>query len=245
MRLNKFISETGVCSRRAADQWIEAGRVVVNGQRAELGTQVGEGDEVRVDGRVIGAKRRQVYIALNKPPGITCTTERHIAGNIVDFVGHPERIFPIGRLDKDSEGLILLTNHGDIVNEILRVENRHEKEYLVTVDRPFADGFLAGMAAGVHLPELEATTLPCTLTRTGARSFRIVLTQGLNRQIRRMCQIFGYEVRRLQRLRIVNVHLGNLPLGKWRDLSAAELRGLLPARFGAQSQSGKGGVKTP
>lgn len=236
MRLNKFISETGACSRREADQWIEAGRVTVNGQCATLGTQVVEGDEVRVDGRVVGARRRQVYIALNKPPGITSTTERHIAGNIVDFVRHPERIFPIGRLDKDSEGLILLTNHGDIVNEILRVENRHEKEYVVTVDRPFAEGFLAAMAAGVHLPGLDLTTLPCRLTRIGARSFRIVLTQGLNRQIRRMCETFGYEVRRLQRVRIVNVQLGKLPLGKWRDLSPAELAGLLPARFGAHER---------
>lgn len=238
MRLNKFISETGVCSRREADQWIEAGRVTVNGRRAQLGTQVGEGDEVGVDGRVVGARRRQVYIALNKPPGITCTTERYVAGNIVDFVRHAERIFPIGRLDKDSEGLILLTNHGDIVNEILRVENGHEKEYMVTVDRPFPDSFLRGMAAGVHLPELDVTTLPCTLVRTGARSFRIVLKQGLNRQIRRMCECFGYEVRRLQRVRIVNVQLGNLPLGKWRDLSPAELAGLLPARFGAKARSG-------
>lgn len=238
MRLNKFISETGVCSRREADQWIESGRVTVNGRRAELGTQVGENDEVRVDGRVIGAKRRAVYIALNKPPGITCTTERHISGNIVDFVGHSERIFPIGRLDKDSEGLILLTNHGDIVNEILRVENRHEKEYVVTVDRSFPDSFLAGMASGVRLPELEITTLPCKLTRTGARSFRIVLTQGLNRQIRRMCEVFGYEVRRLQRVRIVNLRLGNLPTGQWRDLSDEELRSLLPARFGAVKKSG-------
>lgn len=234
MRLNKFISETGVCSRRQADQWIEAGRVRVNGQVATLGTQVAEADEVRVDGRVVGARSRAVYIALNKPVGITCTTERHVAGNIIDFVGHPQRIFPIGRLDKDSEGLILLTNHGDIVNEILRVENRHEKEYAVTVDRPFPDRFLADMARGVHLRELGVTTLPCTLTRSGARSFRIVLTQGLNRQIRRMCEHHGYRVQRLQRLRIVNIRLGNLASGRWRDLAEAELRGLLPRRFGAE-----------
>ncbi|WP_420467305.1 pseudouridine synthase [Panacagrimonas sp.] len=232
MRLNKFISETGVCSRRQADQWIEAGRVRVNGVIATLGTQVLDGDEVRVDGRVVGAKSSAVYLALNKPVGITCTTERHVAGNIIDFVNHPQRIFPIGRLDKDSEGLILLTNHGDIVNEILRVENRHEKEYAVTVDRPFPDRFLADMARGVFLRELGVTTLPCTLTRSGARSFRIVLTQGLNRQIRRMCETCGYRVQRLQRLRIVNIRLGNLASGRWRDLSEAELRGLLPARFG-------------
>ncbi|MGQ0700646.1 MAG: pseudouridine synthase [Panacagrimonas sp.] len=231
MRLNKFISETGVCSRREADQWIEAGRVSVNGKRAELGTQVGELDEVRVDGRAIGAKRRPVYIALNKPVGITCTTERHVAGNIVDFVGHAERIFPIGRLDKDSEGLILLTNQGDIVNEILREENAHEKEYLVTLDRPFDDVFLTGMASGVRLEELNVTTRRCGMHAVGPRTFRIVLTQGFNRQIRRMCEVFGYQVRRLQRVRIVNVHLGGLKPGKWRDLSEAELRGLLPERF--------------
>ena len=230
MRLNKYISETGICSRREADSWIEQGRVSINGKPAELGTQVNEGDEVRVNGRLVGAKKRQVYIALNKPVGITCTTERHIAGNIVDFVNHPDRIFPIGRLDKDSEGLILLTNNGDIVNEILRVENRHEKEYIVTVDRPITPDFLGGMSKGVHLPELETTTKPCRTSRVGERIFRIVLTQGLNRQIRRMCEAFGYEVRRLQRVRIINLKLGSLKIGEWRDLSAEELRGLLPQR---------------
>lgn len=183
---------------------------------------------MRIDGRPLGAKKKTVYIALNKPVGITCTTERHVRGNIVDFVNHRERIFPIGRLDKDSEGLILLTNDGDIVNRILRVENNHEKEYLVTVDRPPSAEFLAGMAAGVPLPDLGATTRPCRVERNGARGFRIVLTQGLNRQIRRMCEAFGYEVRRLQRVRIINIRLGALKPGQWRDLSAEELRGLLP-----------------
>ncbi|MBL6750024.1 MAG: 23S rRNA pseudouridine(2604) synthase RluF [Nevskia sp.] len=228
MRLNKYISETGICSRREADAWIAQGRVSVNGRPAELGTRVGDGDEVRIDGRPLGAKKKTVYIALNKPVGITCTTERHVRGNIVDFVNHRERIFPIGRLDKDSEGLILLTNDGDIVNRILRVENNHEKEYLVTVDRPPSAEFLAGMAAGVPLPDLGATTRPCRVERNGARGFRIVLTQGLNRQIRRMCEAFGYEVRRLQRVRIINIRLGALKPGQWRDLSAEELRGLLP-----------------
>jgi 23S rRNA pseudouridine2604 synthase len=230
MRLNKYISETGICSRREADSWIEQGRVSINGKRAELGTQVNEGDEVRVNGRLVGAKKKQVYIALNKPVGITCTTERHIAGNIVDFVNHPDRIFPIGRLDKDSEGLILLTNNGDIVNEILRVENRHEKEYIVTVDKPVTTDFLEGMSKGVRLPELETTTKPCRTSRVGERVFRIVLTQGLNRQIRRMCEVFGYEVRRLQRVRIIKLQLGKLKVGEWRDLTAEELRGLLPGR---------------
>jgi 23S rRNA pseudouridine2604 synthase len=228
LRLNKFISETGICSRRQADAWIAAGRVSVNGQPAELGTQVADGDDVRVDGRAVGAKKKPVYIALNKPVGVTCTTERHVPGNIVDFVNHRERIFPIGRLDKDSEGLILLTNNGDIVNQILRVENNHEKEYVVTVDKPPTPEFLAGMAAGVTLPELSTTTRPCRIAPEGARGFRIVLTQGLNRQIRRMCEAFGYEVRRLRRVRIVNIRLGALPVGRWRDLDAAELAGLLP-----------------
>ena len=230
MRLNKYISETGICSRREADSWIEQGRVAVNGRRAELGTQVGEGDSVSIDGRPLGAKKKAVYIALNKPVGITCTTERHIPGNIVDFVNHRDRIFPIGRLDKDSEGLILLTNDGDIVNEILRVENHHEKEYIVTVDKPVTAEFLAAMARGVRLPELEVTTRPCQASRIAERSFRIVLTQGLNRQIRRMCEVFDYGVRRLQRVRIINLRLGNLKPGQWRDLTAEELKGLLPQR---------------
>jgi 23S rRNA pseudouridine2604 synthase len=183
---------------------------------------------------VVSARQKtHAYLALNKPVGITCTTERHVAGNIIDFVGHAERIFPIGRLDKESEGLILLTSNGDIVNEILRSENNHEKEYLVTVDRPITEAFLAGMARGVRLPELGVTTKPCTVRRHRRRpdrTFEIVLTQGLNRQIRRMCKAFGYGVRRLQRVRIINVKLGALEVGRWRDLSAEELRGLLPKR---------------
>lgn len=234
MRLNKFISETGICSRREADSWIERGRVSVNGKVAGLGTQVAEGDEVRVDGRPIGARSKQhVYIALNKPVGITCTTERHIDGNIIDFVGHRERIFPIGRLDKESEGLILLTSNGDIVNEILRSENHHEKEYIVTVDKPVTQDFLDGMARGVRLPELNVTTKRCRVSRYEGRpdrAFRIVLTQGLNRQIRRMCEVFGYDVRRLQRVRIINLKLGGLKVGRWRDLTPDELRALLPER---------------
>jgi 23S rRNA pseudouridine2604 synthase len=231
MRLNKYISETGVCSRREADALIEQGRVSVNGTRAVLGTQVNEGDEVKLNGRVVGAtKKARVYIALNKPVGITCTTERHIQGNIVDLVGHRERIFPIGRLDKESDGLILLTSNGDIVNEILRAENNHEKEYVVSVDRPVSDDFVAGMGRGVRLPELDAVTKPCRVTRTGPKVFRIILTQGLNRQIRRMCEVFGYKVRQLRRVRIINVQLGDLPVGKWRDLTPEELSGLLPQR---------------
>jgi 23S rRNA pseudouridine2604 synthase len=228
MRLNKYLAETGACSRREADQWIEAGRVTVNGARAVLGTQVNDGDDVRVDDRPLRSKPRRIYLALNKPIGIECTTDRDVPGNIVDFVGHAERIFPIGRLDKDSEGLILLTNDGDIVNTILRAENEHEKEYIVAVDRPITPAFLAGMAAGV--PILDTVTNPCSVTQIGRNTFRIVLTQGLNRQIRRMCEHFDYRVRRLQRVRIMHVHLGTLPLGKWRELTMTELRGLLPAQ---------------
>jgi 23S rRNA pseudouridine2604 synthase len=228
MRLNKYISETGICSRREADQWIVSGRVRVNGQSAELGAQVEHGDRVEVDGKPIGAPTRHVYLALNKPVGITCTTERHIAGNIVDFVKHRERIFPIGRLDKDSDGLILLTNNGDIVNEILRAENGHEKEYVVTVDRPVSNEFLFGMAHGVDI--LGTRTQPCRVRLIGKNAFGIILTQGLNRQIRRMCAVFGYNVRRLQRVRIINIRLGELKIGQWRDLTQEELRGLLPER---------------
>lgn len=229
MRLNKYISETGLCSRREADSWISQGRVTINGQRAELGTQVNDGDTVRVDQRVVGGeKKKKVYICLNKPVGVTCTTERHIKGNIIDFIGHEERIFPIGRLDKDSDGLILLTSNGDIVNEILRSENNHEKEYVVSVDKPVTDAFLAGMARGVRI--LDTTTKPCKVWRIGKNVFGIILTQGLNRQIRRMCEVFGYAVRHLRRVRIINIKLDGLKVGHSRNLSEQELQGLLPGR---------------
>jgi 23S rRNA pseudouridine2604 synthase len=226
VRLNKYISETGICSRREADKWIEAGRVTCNGQRAALGTRVQEGDEIRIDGALVGAKKRQIYIALNKPVGITCTTETHVENNIIDLVGHAERIFPIGRLDKDSEGLILLTNNGDIVNEILRSENNHEKEYIVTVDRPITDLALKMMAGGVKI--MGQLTKPCRVTRIDQESFRMILTQGLNRQIRRMCSALGYKAQRLERVRIMNIHLGTLGSGQWRHLTDRELAGLLP-----------------
>jgi 23S rRNA pseudouridine2604 synthase len=227
VRLNKYISETGACSRREADKWIEAGRVTCNGAPAALGTQVGDGDEVRVDGKPLGAKKKQIYIALNKPVGITCTTESHIEGNIIELIGHPERIFPVGRLDKDSEGLILLTNNGDIVNEILRAENHHEKEYIVTVDRPITDLSLKMMADGVKI--MGEITNPCRVSRINEKSFRMILTQGLNRQIRRMCSALGYKAQRLQRVRIINIGLGELGVGQWRELSETEIAGLLPS----------------
>ncbi len=225
MRLNKFISDTGVCSRREADSWIEAGRVSINGVVATLGTQVNNGDDVLIDGKSLKSKPQDVYIAFNKPVGITCTTDRSIEGNIVDFIGHDERIFPIGRLDKDSEGLILLTNNGDIVNRVLRAENAHEKEYVVTVDKPVTAAFLSGMAAGVRI--LGTVTRPCRTKRLASAVFGITLTQGLNRQIRRMCAVFGYRVRRLQRIRIMHIELGTLKIGQWRDLTEAETKKLL------------------
>jgi 23S rRNA pseudouridine2604 synthase len=225
VRLNKYISECGICSRRDADARIAAGRVTVNGAPGALGTQVKPGDAVLVDGRPLPVRGNAVYIALNKPPGITCTTERSVPGNIVDFVGHAERIFPIGRLDKDSEGLILLTNDGDIVNEVLREEHGHEKEYLVTVEPAVTANFLSMMAAGVRIGAEK--TKPARVTRVDANRFRIVLTQGLNRQIRRMCSALGWRVKRLVRLRIMHIRLGELPAGRWRDLTAAELKPLL------------------
>lgn len=220
MRINKFISETGYCSRREADKLVDSGRVTINGAIAQLGSQAELGDDVRIDGKPIGEQRRHVYIMLNKPVGITSTSEPHIQGNIVDFVGHSERIFPIGRLDKDSEGLILLTNDGDVVNPILRSEGKHEKEYIVTVDKPMTAAFVKGMSEGVHI--LGSRTLPCQIKKVTDRVFHIILTEGRNRQIRRMCQAFGFHVRKLKRIRIMNIKLGGLQTGEWRDLTDQE-----------------------
>lgn len=220
MRLNKFISESGKASRRGADKLIEEGRVKLNGRIAKIGDQVHPGDEVMVNGNIIRLARNNVYIALNKPVGITCTTEKGVKGNIVDFVNHPLRVFNIGRLDKDSDGLILLTNDGDIVNEILRAENNHEKEYIVSVDKPITPEFIEQMSKGVKI--LGTKTLPCEVRQLSKYEFQIILTQGLNRQIRRMCEALGYEVYRLQRTRIMNIHLGSLPVGQWRDLTKKE-----------------------
>ncbi|WP_045738507.1 pseudouridine synthase [Xanthomonas sp. MUS 060] len=233
-RLNKHIAESGFCSRREADRLIAARRVTVNGLPGGVGSVVGEGDEVKVDGQPLRARvqhkggRLHVYIALNKPVGVTCTTEREVKGNIVDFVGHEQRIFPIGRLDKDSEGLILMTSNGDIVNEILRAENRHQKEYLVAVNRPVTDEFLRAMARGVRVH--DQMTLPCRTARIAKFGFRIVLEQGLNRQIRLMAAAFDYRVTQLRRVRIDNIKLGALKPGQWRNLTEQELRGLLPQR---------------
>ena len=220
MRINKFISEAGTASRRGADKLITEGRVTINGKRATIGSQVEPGDDVRVNGNQLFVARNNVYIALNKPVGITSTTEKGVKGNIVDLVNHPFRVFHIGRLDKDSEGLILLTNDGDIVNEILRSENQHEKEYIVSVDRPITPEFLKQMSEGVKI--LDTITLPCKVEQLSKYDFKIILTQGLNRQIRRMCEELGYNVYRLQRIRIMNIQLDNLPVGQWRYLSKKE-----------------------
>ena len=220
MRINKFISEAGTASRRGADKLITEGRVTINGKRATIGSQVEPGDDVRVNGNQLFVARNNVYIALNKPVGITSTTEKGVKGNIVDLVNHPFRVFHIGRLDKDSEGLILLTNDGDIVNEILRSENQHEKEYVVSVDRPITPEFLKQMSEGVKI--LDTITLPCKVEQLSKYDFKIILTQGLNRQIRRMCEELGYNVYRLQRIRIMNIQLDNLLVGQWRYLSKKE-----------------------
>lgn len=223
MRLNKFISESGKTSRRGADKLIEEGRVKINGKKAKIGDQVNPGDKVLVDGALIeevASPHSFVYIALNKPVGITSTTEKNVKGNIVDFMNYPTRIFHIGRLDKDSEGLILMTDDGDIVNEILRSENKHEKEYIVSVDRPITDEFVQKMSAGVKI--LGTKTLPCKVTQLSSNEFNIILMQGLNRQIRRMCETLGYNVTSLKRLRIMNIELGKLPVGEWRYLTGKE-----------------------
>ena len=224
IRLNKFISETGFCSRREADKLIESGRVTVDGIKAVMGTKVKENADVKVDGRPLKKEEELVYIVLNKPVGITCTTEKKVKGNIVDFVNHEKRIFPIGRLDKDSQGLILLTNDGDIVNKILRAGNNHEKEYIVTVDKPINNKFINDMANGVKI--LGTVTKKCIVNKINERTFRIILTQGMNRQIRRMCEALGYNVIKLNRIRIMNIKLGNLKMGKWRNLTTDELKKL-------------------
>lgn len=225
-RINKYLSEVGYCSRRAADKLIAEGRITINGRIPELGTKVAPGDEVRVNGELVSpSEERRVYLAFHKPVGIVCTTDTRVEpDNIIDYIGYPIRIFPIGRLDKPSEGLIFLTNDGDIVNKILRARNNHEKEYLVSVDKPFDEEFLQKMRRGV--PILDTVTRPCKVRREGRARFRIILTQGLNRQIRRMCEYLGYRVTKLKRVRIMNVEL-DVPVGQWRDLTSKEVDEIL------------------
>ena len=224
-RINKYLSEVGFCSRREADKLLEQGRITINGKKPELGTKVSDDDEICVDGKNIKkTEEKHVYIAFNKPIGIVCTTDtKREKNNIVDYINHPKRIFPIGRLDKPSEGLILLTSDGDIVNKILRARNNHEKEYIVRVDKPITPKFLEKMRNGV--PILDTVTKKCEVEQIDTLQFRIVLTQGLNRQIRRMCEYLGYEVKKLKRIRIMNIKL-DLPIGKWRDLTDAEMKEL-------------------
>ncbi|KNF08509.1 ribosomal large subunit pseudouridine synthase F [Gottschalkia purinilytica] len=230
MRLNNFISSTGLCSRRKADELIKQKKVKVNGKIAVLGCIVGPEDKVEVNGKYLKKKKNDVYIALNKPAGITCTTERHVKGNIIDFVNHPERIFPIGRLDKDSEGLILLTSDGSIVNEILREENNKQKEYIVTVNKKITPSFIEGMSKGVKIynpvKNQYTMTKSCKVSKIDDRTFKIILSQGLNRQIRRMCAYFGYKVIKLKRIRIKNITLKGLPVGKWRNLTKEEVKNI-------------------
>lgn len=222
-RLNKYISESGICSRREADKFIERGLVTINGQKAGIGDRVFAKDLVKVNGQAIEPKTAEnnIYIAFNKPVGVTCTTEEGTDGNIIDYVNHSSRIFPIGRLDKDSQGLILLTNNGDIVNKILRASNNHEKEYIVTVSKLVTDEFLSGMSSGV--PILGERTKKCVIKKEAPFVFRIILVQGLNRQIRRMCEYFGFEVTKLERIRIMNIPLKGIPLGEWREIVPSEM----------------------
>lgn len=221
IRLNKAISDSGYCSRRQADTLIEQGKVDVNGTKSNLGDRVMPDDVITIEGKPIKGSDKEIFIAFNKPVGITCTTDKRVDGNIIDFINHPERIFPIGRLDKPSEGLIFLTNDGDIVNKILRAGNQHEKEYLVTVDRPVNEEFLERMRNGI--PILDTVTKKCKVERISRFVFRIILVQGLNRQIRRMCEYLDYEVVALKRIRIMNISLDEIPVGKWRNLTKSEL----------------------
>ena len=227
IRLNKFLSDAGVCSRRAADKAIEEGRVLVNGEIPLMGQRISSSDEVLFDGKpVSNANKNPVLIAYNKPVGIVCTAEKKEKNNIVDHIGYPERIYPIGRLDKDSNGLILLTNQGDLVNKIMRAVNAHEKEYIVSVDKEIDKDFIKKMSDGVYLDELEVTTRKCKVKKLSKYEFNIILTQGLNRQIRRMCQMLGYKVKTLKRVRIMNIELGDLKVDTYRDVTPSEIAAL-------------------
>ena len=225
VRINKYLSDAGKCSRREADRWIEDGKVFIDGRVATLGDKVYPGTKVTIDGDQVKASGHHKYIMLNKPVGVVCTADPNEPNNVVSFIDHDRRIYPIGRLDKDSEGLLLMTSDGDIVNKILRASGHHEKEYEVTVDKSITKDFLAQMASGVRI--LGTTTLPCKITKTADKAFTIILTQGLNRQIRRMCEALVYRVRTLRRVRIMHLRLGNLKLGQWRNLTPSEMQELM------------------
>ena len=226
-RINKYISDSGLCSRREADGLVEAGRVELNGEKVEMGSRVGVGDEVFVDGKLIETEKERVYLAFNKPTGVTCTTDLRDEDNIIDYIDYNERIFPIGRLDKMSEGLIFLTNDGDIVNKILRAGNSHEKEYVVKIDKDVNEDFVKMMGNGIKI--LGTKTNPCKVERKSRHSFKITLTQGLNRQIRRMCEALGYKVKKLKRVRIMNINLEGIKCGDWRYLTKDELEDIMKA----------------
>lgn len=227
VRINKYLSEAGVCSRREADRQIEAGNVAIDGEIAQTGSKVMFGQTVCFKGKPVKKEGEMILIAFHKPVGIVCTAEKREKNNVIDYINYPKRIYPIGRLDKESEGLLLLTNNGDIVNKMMRAGNMHEKEYIVTVNKPVTDSFLHGMANGVPLVDLNTMTRKCKVERIGKKQFRIILTQGLNRQIRRMCEYFGYRVEKLVRVRIMNIELGNLKSGTYRDVTSEEYQKLL------------------
>ena len=227
VRLNKFIADCGYCSRREADRLIEAGKVTVNGKEAEMGMRVTDDDTVVIDGRALKREDETILLVFNKPPGITCTTSKDDDTNVVDYINYPKRIYPIGRLDKYSEGLLLLTNKGDLVNGIMRSRYDHEKEYIVTIDRPVDDVFLRKMSAGVYLKELDVTTKPCKCQKVARNKFSMIITQGLNRQIRRMCEEMGCRVMKLRRIRILDIELGDLPVGEYRKATKKEMDSVL------------------
>lgn len=226
IRINKYLSEAGVCSRREADRQVELGNVTIDGVTAETGARVFEGQTVLFQGKKVSKEEEMILIAFNKPVGVVCTAEKREKNNVIDYINYPKRIYPVGRLDKDSEGLLLLTNNGDIVNKMMRSGNMHEKEYIVTVNRPVTESFLHGLANGVPLVELNTTTRKCHVKQVGKKEFKIILTQGLNRQIRRMCEYFGYRVQKLVRTRIMNIELGDLPAGTYRNVTPEEYRQL-------------------
>lgn len=226
VRINKFLSEAGVCSRREADRQVELGNVKIDGKVAVMGEKIMPGQKVEYNGKVVTKEEEMILLAFNKPVGIVCTAEKREKNNVIDYINYPKRIYPVGRLDKDSQGLLLLTNNGDIVNKIMRSGNMHEKEYIVKVNKPISDSFIRGLAGGVPLVELNATTRKCFVKKESKYTFRIILTQGMNRQIRRMCEYFGYRVEELQRIRIMNINLGDLKPGEYRKVSEKEYKEL-------------------
>lgn len=245
VRINKFLSEAGVCSRREADRQIESGNVTIDGIVAEMGSRVMPGQSVCFNGKPVAKEEEMILLAFHKPVGIVCTAEKREKNNVIDYINYPKRIYPVGRLDKDSEGLLLLTNNGEIVNKMMRSGNMHEKEYIVTVNKPVTESFIRGLAGGVPLVELNTTTRKCKVEQIGKKQFRIILTQGLNRQIRRMCEYFGYRVEKLVRTRIMNIELGDLEAGKYREVTAEEYKKLQALIKYSSNDTVKPGVRKP